>query len=193
MGTDKKITIRRLMPQDNGYFPEAVDLLNRTQGLNLVAPNYLDERSADPKSFVAGAFDGDNLVGIATAQIISSFSYYAPFDANIANELQHKIVGSFSAMSVVENMQGHGVGQLLSQKRLEWLKLCRCDVVVGVSWVSGLAHTSNRVFEKMGFKAVNRVEGFYQQWSIDKNFVCPVCGGPPCHCAAIMYRLDLNT
>lgn len=186
------IDFRELTMKDASYFKEAVDLLNRTQGQNLFAQNYIEASINEPTSYVVAAFESTKLLGVAIAKVIDEYSYYLPFQADIATEFQNLKVGSFSTMSVLEGRQGQGIGQKLSQMRIAWLQTQRCQVVVGVSWVSGLAHTSNRAFEKMGFQPVKKVDQFYYQSSIEKPFVCPGCGEPPCTCSAILYKLKLD-
>ena len=185
------LEIRQVISADKGLFAGAVELLNRTQGQDLFAPNYLDERVGSPADHVVGAFSGGVIVGVGVAQLIANYDYYLPFRPEIYDDLREKKVGSFSTLCVSEELQGRGVGQRISRMRLEWLRAQECEVVLGVSWVSGLAHTSNRVFEKMGFTAVKRVDAFYRQSSIEHPFVCPGCGDPPCECGAVLFRLDL--
>lgn len=136
------------------------------------------------------AFHEQRLVGVSVVELLKNFDYYLPFDPKIAQELEGKIVAQFTTLSILESYQGKGVGQLLSRKRMEWGARQKCDVVVGVSWVSGLAHTSNRTFEKAGFRAVKRLTDFYGKSSLEKPFDCPGCHKIPCVCEAIFYRFD---
>lgn len=186
------LAVRRLTMDDKARFPGALELLNRTQGRDLFRPEYLDQRTESPTSYVAAAFDGDELVGLGDSEIITNYDYYLPFEPKIYEQLGDRKVGSFSTLAIVETRQGRGIGQAISHDRLTWLKAQCCHVVLGVSWVSGLPHTSNRVFEKLGFRAVRRVGDFYHASSLKEPFVCPGCGDPPCTCAAILYRLELD-
>lgn len=186
------LDVRHMTVADRPFFRAALDLLNRTQGRDLFGPSYLDERTASPLNLVLGAFRGDEIVGVGVAELISSYDYYLPFQPGIHEELAGKVVGSFSTLCVHESLQGQGIGYRLSQRRLAWLRSKGCDVVFGVSWVSGLAHTSDRLFERLGFQAIRRVERFYYRSSLERPFVCPGCGEPPCTCAAILYKLKLT-
>lgn len=186
------ITIRPFSQDDHHLFKEGVDLLNRTQGQDLFDPDYLEKLVDTQNARVFAAFDDQRLIGIGVAQIINEYSYYLPFQANIIQELQNKKVGSFSTMAVKETHQGKGIGKLISNARMNWLQEMNCDVVVGVSWVSGLAHTSDRVFENTGFKKVSYVSDFYKQSSIEKPFYCPGCKVQPCACGAVFYKLELK-
>ncbi len=185
------LDIRKITINDRNLFSEAIKLLNRTQGRDLFAANYLDERTVSASSQVVGAFMDDRLVGIGVADIIDKFDYYQPFQSNISEELEGSIVGSFSTLCVLETMQGIGIGYQISQQRLNWLKAKNCKFILGVSWASGLTHTSDRLFERMGFKRIAKVDNFYYRSSLERPFICPGCGEPPCKCAAILYKMTL--
>lgn len=183
--------IRQLTSEDSAFFSAGTELLNRTQGRDLFAADYLFKKTTEREAFVVGAFEGKEIISIGVAQIIHEFDFYLPFDKNIIEDLKGKKVGSFSTLCVREDFQGKGIGQKVSKMRLDWLVGMKCDVVVGVSWVSGNSNTSDRVFEKSGFRAVSRVENFFVDMSLKSPFICPTCGAPPCTCAAIFYRLEL--
>jgi GNAT superfamily N-acetyltransferase len=185
------LLIKELQNQDQQYFKEALDLLNRTQGRDLFEETYLEQKVNHPNAKVFGAFLDSNIIGIGVAEIITDFVFYKPFDSEICNELKTKKVGSFSTLAILETLQGKGIGQKISHARLKWLTDQGCNVILGLSWVSGLAHTSNRVFEKMGFKPVKRIDDFFKEMSIKKPFECPGCMNVPCTCAGIFYRLNL--
>ncbi|MEK6555360.1 MAG: GNAT family N-acetyltransferase, partial [Bdellovibrionota bacterium] len=105
-------------------------------------------KTAVTKPATHDVFSEANLIGAAGAELISNYDYYLPFEANLNEKFAGKIVGSFATMTVHEKYQGQGIGQKLSQARLNWLKEMKADYIIGVSWVSGLKHTSARVFEK---------------------------------------------
>lgn len=183
------LEIRPLTQADAILFPEGTEILNRTQGRDLFSANYLSELAVSPQARIFAAFIRGRLMGLGVAQIISDFNYYLPFDENICTELAGKTVGSFSTMAIHEEAQGKGIGQQISQRRLTWLREQGCTVILGNSWVSGLKHTSDRVFEKMGFHKVKLVENFFVASSLKDPFDCPGCRVHPCSCAAILYRL----
>jgi GNAT superfamily N-acetyltransferase len=185
-----EISLKRLHEVDPQYLSEGLALLNRTQGLGLFAPSYLEAQM--PNRYIVAAFWGERLIGLGKAEIIENFDYYLPFVSDVYAQLEGKKVGSFSTLSIVEDLQGKGIGQIIGRNRIEWLKSQNCDVAFGVSWVSGLKNTSDRVFERLGFKAIRKVEGFYEKSSLLDPFICPGCGDPPCTCAAILYKIDLR-
>jgi GNAT superfamily N-acetyltransferase len=188
---DSVIT-RSLAVEERSLVQEGLALLNRTQGQGLFGPRYLDDRLTDAKSAVIAAFQGDRFVGLAVVQVIANFDYYLPFDATIGQKLKDKVVGSFATSAVVEDLQGKGIGRILSKRRMAWAEERGCEVVLGVSWISGLPHNSKATFEGAGFHAVARVEDFYRKISLERPFDCPGCRQSPCLCAAILYRRDVR-
>lgn len=189
------MNIRTLGPIDEHLLPECLELLERTQGRNVCNLAYLKKLISTENGLLLVVQDDEqHIVAVAGAQILdnTNFQYYLPFGEEIVHTLNSSKVGSFCTMSVHEKLQGQGYGQKLSALRLEWLKTNACDVVVGITWVSGLGHHSGRVFEKLGFRAVNKVENFFVESSIRDNLLCPVCVVAPCYCPGIMYFRTLS-
>jgi GNAT superfamily N-acetyltransferase len=185
------VECRQLTLDDESIFVDALELMNRTQGRDLFKSGYLNKHAQSKNSFIVGAFLNDQLIGLGISEILEDLSYYIPFDHQIVQKLKNKKIGSFSTLCVHEDLQGKGVGQKLSQLRLSWLKRQNCEVVLGVSWVSGFPHTSHRVFSKSGFSPVTTVKNFYRRHSLNQPFDCPGCHSHPCTCPAILYRLNL--
>ncbi|MEO7678171.1 MAG: GNAT family N-acetyltransferase, partial [Verrucomicrobiota bacterium] len=144
---------------------------------------------SDPDQLLVLALLDGEIIGVASARRLppDGSAFYAPF-GNEAVELfrQHR-VGSLNCASVQETWQGRGIGSELGRRRMAWLEETGCDALVGISWESGLAHTSDRVFLRLGFKPISRVTDFYVGMSLERKFICPVCGPPPCRCAATLF------
>lgn len=189
---NEKIEIRPFSIADRKYFDEAQKLLNRTQGEDLFPPHYIERKLNDPLALVIGAFIGQEVISVGVAQVLHDLKYYIVFDENIEEKLKNNVVGSFSTLCVREDYQGKGLGQRMSHVRLNWLKDKGCEVILGISWVSGKEHNSSRVFEKLGFGMVKLVDNFFYESSLQNPFNCPACGSPPCTCAAMLYRLNLD-
>ncbi len=167
---------------------EALNMMNRTQGEGLFNEYYLIKKANSSDAIILCAFLNNKLVSVGGAEIIDNFEYYKPFENNIVERLKGKKVGSLSTLCVREDLQGKGIGQTMIKKYLDWLKNRRCDLVLGVSWSSGLSHTSNRVFQKLGFRAIKEVKEFYKEDAIKHPFDCPGCKTQPCVCAAVLYE-----
>lgn len=185
-----EITTRRLSHVDEKPLEAALALLNRTQGQGLFESDYLTRRLHNPECLVLAAFCGAELVGISVVEIIKNFDYFLPFIPNLQQELADKRVASFTTLSVKETFQGRGIGHGLSRERMNWVRDHVCDVALGVSWISGLKHTSNWTFAKVGFRPIKTLSDFYVKNSLEKPFDCPGCHKVPCTCSATLYRWD---
>ncbi len=181
------ITYKQIISPSEDLKSTILKLLNVTQGDGLFEMNYVERKLAN--DYVAGAFKNDQLIGVGIARSMgpNDFEYYLPFGLEIRLWFQKYQMGSFDTLAIEDAYRGQGIGQEISRMRLKWLKEKGCNRVIGVSWVSGLAHTSNRVFEKMGFKAFKKVDHFYRETSLKHPFDCPGCKVHPCSCAAILY------
>ena len=187
------LAISELDHGDSRILGEVLKLLNRTQGQGLFSREYITTRVSSPEALVLVGFIEERLVSAGCAEIVKDFEYYRPFDASIRDRYGGKRVGSLCTLSVHEDHQGHGFGQKMTRQRMNWLEDQGCDLLIGVSWVSGLTHTSSRVFEKLGFRAVKEVEMFYRKGAMEHPFQCPGCRMQPCACSAILYEYEPKT
>lgn len=185
------IEITEITSPRDPIIEEVLLLLNRTQGEGLFDRNYLAQKIESPDAYVViGRIDG-GLVAAGSAMIVDDLKFYQAFDSDIDAKLAGKRVGSFNTLSVLESHQGKGIGQMISRERLRWLDSKNCEVILGISWVSGLKNTSDRVFRKLGFRQVAEVPNFFQKGSAYQSFICPGCGNKPCTCSAILFELKL--
>jgi GNAT superfamily N-acetyltransferase len=182
------IRIEEITNPEHPLIPEFLNIMWETQGINVGTLEGVKFSAESPKSLLLFAFFNDQLIGGAIAKVLDKdLEYYRPFSEDVYQKIMHSSTGSLSMMGLLPEFQGRGFGQILARQRLEWLRSQGCNVFVGISWVSGLAHTSNRVFEKMGFKAINQIDNFFAESSVEMNLICPVCGEPPCNCPGILY------
>ena len=185
------LRISEIKSTSDPVIDEAIRLLNRTQGDGLYDRTYLEEKITSKNAYFIVAHEGEKLVSAGGAILLENFDFYKPFDANIDVRMAGKRVGCLNTLSVVETHQGKGIGQQMGRIRLNWLKSQGCDTVVGISWVSGLENTSDRVFEKLGFRRVSFVPEFFRHAMSYISFSCPGCHNQPCLCSAVLYELDL--
>jgi GNAT superfamily N-acetyltransferase len=186
----RKIQIIRADPSHSSFFPECLALVDRTQGRGIFALDYFERCASDGEKLLLLALLDGSLVGVAGARVLpqDGFDYYLSFGREVVVDLfQHHRVGLMSTASVVEPLQGQGIGQELTRRRIQWMNDAGCTAQIAVSWESGLAHTSDRVFMKLGFKCLSQVKGFYGEDSTQRGWICPVCGSPPCRCSASFY------
>ncbi len=183
------MTLLEITDPASPLIAHALELLERTQGRNVCSLDSLKTAASSPDEFLVVGMLGGKLMAAAAAKVLAGdFEYYRPFGDRFLIDWARHSLGSLAFSSVAEGHRGEGYGQALGRVRLQWLKRRRCDKVVSVSWVSGLPDTSARVLEKLGLKEVAQVADFYMKSSVQIDLHCPVCGKPPCHCAAALYE-----
>jgi GNAT superfamily N-acetyltransferase len=190
-GVIQKLQIIRAESGHLSLLPKCLALVERTQGKGIFEPDYFGccASGQDDRLLLIALLEG-KLAGVATARVLpeNDFDYYVPFGKEAVEQLfqQHQ-VGSLETVSVTESLQGQGIGQEFTRHRIQWLSEAGCTAMIGVSWESGLANTSDRVFKKLGFERLSQIKGFYADDSLRRGFICPVCGSPPCRCSASLY------
>ena len=187
----RALEISALQQSDPYIINAALRLMNRTHGEGLFDSNYLVSRIRSGDSLVLVGHLDRKFAAVGCAEIVKDFDYFLPFDPGIEDRLNGQKVGLLRTLSVQEEYQGQGFGKQMTQCRTQWLIEQGCGTILGVSWVSGLAHTSSRVFEKLGFRTVKRVDHFFREQAIRQPFDCPGCQVQPCECAAILYELKV--
>jgi GNAT superfamily N-acetyltransferase len=180
------------LSDDSGALDAARHLLNDSLGAGTYAPGALAALCQDPDYHLIAAWLDGALVGAAGAQLLKSSgrTYYARFGAEALALFDRGPVGSLATSAVRADVRGQGIGSRLAAARLAWLRRRGCRHVVAVSWLSGLAHGSARVFERHGFRRLAVVEQFFRSASERDGWSCPVCGHP-CLCSAALYGLEL--
>ncbi len=184
----KPLQIRRIAAEETAVTDAAWRLLNRAQGDGLFGRDYVARHSDGEQGITVGAWRADVLVGVGCAELLTGLDYYLPFESGITARLAGERVGSLCTLAVEEHCRGQGIGQQLGRARLAWLRERGCTTVLAVSWLSGLAHTSDRVFEKLGFEGGKTVPAFYRADALKHPFDCPGCRQVPCACAARLYE-----
>lgn len=181
----------RPLADDDATLGAARQLLNQALGADTYDAAALAALCRNPDEYLIAAWLDGALVGVAGARVLDpdGRSYYARFGAEALALFDRGPVGSLSTSAVREDLRGQGIGSRLTAARLAWLDQRGCRRVVGVSWLSGLAHGSARVFERHGFRRVASVEQFFRDASEADGWSCPVCGHP-CLCPAALYVLE---
>lgn len=170
-------------------FPECLSLVDRTQGVGILKLEDFFQRASDPDRLLIITLTEGRVIGAATARLLppNGFTYYERFGKEAVHLLfRDNKVGSLDFASVTELWQGRGIGRELGRRRLSWLQEMGCTASVGISWESG-RRSSDRVYQWLGFERLSRMEEFYVEMSHERGFICPVCGPPPCLCAASLY------
>lgn len=182
------IHIREMKEINEADLKECLRIQWETQGENITQYEWLSKMVTSNEAMLLVAYDQNKVIGCAGAKMHSSgFEFYLPFGEAYVKEMENSKVGSLSIMGIDPAYQNQGIGQKMARMREEWLLKNGCNLLVGISWVSRLKHTSNRVFEKLGFKNEGTVDNFFEAMSFSMNLICPVCGNPPCRCPGILY------
>jgi GNAT superfamily N-acetyltransferase len=163
-------------------------LLNRELGDGLYRPEWLLEDAGNPAAAVwrAGAADP---IAAAVARLIGpdDAGYYRAFGP-AAMDLFHGTVGSFEALAVRPDHRRSGLGTLLTETSLDWMRAHGSVAAITLSWRARAPRSSAGLFRRLGMREGPTVERFYHEESVRDGWACPVCRGP-CTCPATLFTL----
>jgi ribosomal protein S18 acetylase RimI-like enzyme len=95
-------------------------------------------------------------------------------------------VGFFASLAVDPSVEGQGIGTKLMRSVVERLDSSDISVSFLSGWKSHKGLHIGGVARAIGFDVVREVEDFYKDSSLEHGYHCPVCGGPPCRCSAVV-------
>lgn len=98
-----------------------------------------------------------------------------------------KDVAYFQSLFVSAEVQGHGLGPLLSIQSIANLKKMGAKAILTHSWKESPNNSSVKYLERLGFKALVEHPNYW----IDVDYVCPR-DGKPCRCTAVEMLLELK-
>lgn len=192
------ITISEIKRMNSEQFTEALALLENTFGTEYILEEDLKFFLRAP-GFNKIAIQDNKVIGIILYRIMQEENFEEIFtfnkilkkngveDFNI-NEEDSACVDTFA---VHADYRGNGIGKLLLKIAMQDLEQYNLDNIITIAWKHRGPITSDRLFNKAGFKSLAEIKGFWTVESIEKNYECPVCG-TPCVCTANFMGMKSN-
>jgi GNAT superfamily N-acetyltransferase len=185
------VTVAELRAGEERRADQVAALLNGQLGNGLYSAEGLLADAAAPGAAVMVA-EAPGVVGAAVSRLLrpADLSYYDRFGAE-GRRLLGGLPGSLEALAVEPAFRRRGVGALLAQASLSWMRGQGCSVLVTLAWRSGRDDESLPLFRRLGFREGATVDRFYFEESLRDGWSCPVCG-PGCTCAATLFTFSLT-
>lgn len=183
--------INDIKASDNQLLKQASEIYDISLGQNYIPSEDLSKYASDPKRFILiGAIINQTLLGVMLAYPLDKKTAeeytHALQQHNIPTTLPENAVGLIKSLAVRPEYRHRGIGTKLTIESIVRLKEMSCDFFLAVSWVSNKPDSSQKMFEKLGFKNILSVPDYWTQDSIKEGYQCPNCGNP-CHCTANFY------
>jgi L-amino acid N-acyltransferase YncA len=189
---------RQLRQADAALTDEILAIFSESLGSRFIdrdeVVKYLDEVS---QMYVFGAFvknrrfGKSEMVGVRTVKILNEQEKHE------FQEMVHKHggtcdlrllkVGMLKSNAVRTRYRRSGIGSQLVKCGSELLKDKGCRAIVSISWASNANESSSSVLEAHDFRLVCKVDGYWKDDSLARDYDCPRCGRPPCKCSASIY------
>lgn len=172
--------IRELTQDDTSYFPKGIEIIRKSDGWPGVIDNHLELFVNANECCCFGAFENNELIGVATGGILPSnqFDFYKVFSGELSNLMQPGLFGVMLVNAVESDWRGKGIGTKLLQKRVDWLNERGVKYILSNSWNSKRKGSSPSLFRKMGFEEISHYCSIFDD--------CPICDGE-CRCENFVF------
>ncbi len=192
----RDISIEPVSPRD---IPALLDIAEKQLGDAYI--NRRDLENGKDRIALSAAVNG-RVVGFGTARVIPAQEFYGKFepffkqDPTALRPLQRRLpdkenVGLVASVAIAPEFHGRGIGTALVERCIQELAARGVTVLVATAWHSRNGTNAGSLLENKGFQKVLEVPEFWKEASLQNNFSCPVCGPPPCECAATVYVRSL--
>ena len=106
------------------------------------------------------------------------------FKEQFANDLP---IGVIKSIAVDNRFKKQGIGMALTSKSIELFKE-KTHSVISICWEQNGDAPFSRLLEKCGLKSIRKISKFWKEDSLNKKYICRICGEPPCNCNAYIYQ-----
>ena len=172
---------------------QILTLSDTSFGINYLTPSELGRYHSNLNSKVIIIESNDKLQGFSLLQMVSSVELSKLLFTEIPKELlKSQKIGYRKMTAVSPEFQGMGVAKKLFELGNNWLKEHGAEVILSAVWIKDGTSTFGDLLEKQGFERLVFVKEYWKKDSINRNFVCPICGDPPCVCDAMVYMKKLK-
>ncbi|MBO7652751.1 MAG: GNAT family N-acetyltransferase [Bacteroidales bacterium] len=93
-------------------------------------------------------------------------------------------------VAVAQEFSGQGIGTALVAKAVDYMEGLGAKSILSPLWKHDGVVNSDVIFRRNGFVPVREIPDYWLKDSIEKGYLCPVCG-KECHCTCVMYELYL--
>lgn len=182
-----KITIEKLSANQ---IDAVLSISDAQLGRNYISKNILEHYLAEEHftvhvAIVAGEVVAFSLMIICSVETLAE-ELFAEEEWIKATFENHQPTGYPKMAAVKTEMWGMEIGsRLLIQQLAEAEK--HVHSTVGTIWKTETGAMMGRIVEKTGMKPLKEVPHYWSADSLAKQYLCPVCGTPPCQCTAVIY------
>lgn len=83
-----------------------------------------------------------------------------------------------------------GIAHQLVKQSIESVQ-SKCDIILSICWNKSGVAPFGKILEAFNFEVIKVFNEYWKQDSIDKKYLCAICGTPPCLCDATLYALNI--
>ncbi len=178
-----------ISPYTSLHQKSVMQIANLTLGEGYLSNQILfDFENSNALGFVA--LRNQEVVGFAFALILSlgKLKQIIGLPEETLPKEKSKRIALFKTMAIDPLFQNQGYGTALTDARLKGIESMGIKTVFAIAWKTDQTINMFTILSKHGFQEVATLKNYWRADSLEKKYVCPACGGPPCTCDAVIFK-----
>lgn len=180
------------------HFSEIIALSDEELGEDYLTQELLNDFNSNENAFVHVALNSSGkVIGfvlglIASENEIQAFFKKAQLIQLLRLSLSAGRIGIVKTIAINNKYKGQGVGTALIKSCISILETKGISIICSLAWRSKKGINLEHILENEGFKILKELKKYWFEDSIQRNYICPECGQPPCKCSAVIYYRYAN-
>lgn len=173
--------------------PASIKICDQELGEGYLSSEMLVQLAESKNTFIQSALDShNNLIGFGFCTVVNPTqlkkSLHSSQYQRIPKEIQEiEQLGIINTLAVCSEFKGMGIGTTLCKQFISFFQKEQISTCISFAWKNKSGINMGGIYEKSGFSALQLLENYWQEESIEHQFTCAGCDAPPCTCDAVLY------
>jgi GNAT superfamily N-acetyltransferase len=178
-----------ILPYNPSFQKQVLDIADATLGQSYFTASEIQQLTTE-NALGLVAMNDENVSGFAftlrltTSQLIEKYH----LQEVLIDKNSEQKSAMLKTIAIHPNHQKKGLGTALLKATLNALKEEKIQDLYVIAWKSGNTVNLASLLSEFNFKPMAAIPEYWYADSLEKKYVCPACGGPPCVCSALLYK-----
>lgn len=182
-----------------GYIPQILDISDEELGKDYINYDMLKKITTDADDYICKLAYNPNeakIVGFCLCMIIVPQDINniirIPEDKTPRALIYSERIGVIKTVAVDKKYQGYGIGREIVKDCFNELLQKQVQSMFSIAWKNNEKTNIHGILTGLGFKELIEIPKYWSEDSMKKEYICPVCGQPPCQCSAVIYTQSIS-
>jgi N-acetylglutamate synthase-like GNAT family acetyltransferase len=175
----------KIIDLNENLIPSVLEIADQQLGKGYIAGELLTK-----PALTRVAMFKDIVLGFSICNILTPDQIEKTIRAS-ANCSPKSLFGLLRTIAIRRGSEGFGVGGELAKDGVALLKN-QVEKIYAVGYQCKKGINSNGFLTRAGFKKKCKIPDYWKEDSLERNYSCRDCGGPPCRCSAVIFINTLH-